>query len=88
MGDQPVARPLLVHKHRKTHTQTLNIYVLSEIQTHGPGFQASEDSALFRPRRNVTVIKNGMEGNTKPALSGRKLDSPGIYRQQKSMQKV
>jgi hypothetical protein len=49
--DQLVARPLPVHKHRKTHTypQTLNIHALSWIRTHGPGFRASEDSASPRP---------------------------------------
>jgi hypothetical protein len=51
MGDQLVARPPPVHKHRKTHahTQTLNIHVLSGIRTHGLGFRASEDSARPRP---------------------------------------
>jgi hypothetical protein len=51
MGDQLVARSLRVHKHRKTHThtQTLNIHALSGIRTHGPGFQATEDSARPRP---------------------------------------
>jgi hypothetical protein len=49
-GDQLVARPLLVHKHRKTHTytQTLNIHALSGIRTHDPGFPESEDSACLR----------------------------------------
>jgi hypothetical protein len=51
MGDQLVARPLTIHKHRKTHThtQTLNIHALSGIRNHGPGFRASEDSARPRP---------------------------------------
>jgi hypothetical protein len=44
-SDQLIARPLPVHKHRKTHTQTLNIHALSVIRTHDPGFRASEDSA-------------------------------------------
>jgi hypothetical protein len=46
-----VARPLPVHKHRKTHihTQKPNIHALSEIWTHDPGFRASEDNACFRP---------------------------------------
>jgi hypothetical protein len=50
-GDKLVARPLPVRKHRKTHThtQTLNIYALSGIQTHGPDFRASEESACLRP---------------------------------------
>jgi hypothetical protein len=46
VGDQLVARPLPVHKHRKTHTQ-INIHALSGIRTHDPGFQASEDSEAF-----------------------------------------
>jgi hypothetical protein len=50
-GDQLVARPLPVHKHRRMHihTQTLNIHALSGIRTHDPGFRASEDSACLRP---------------------------------------
>jgi hypothetical protein len=49
-GDQLVARPLTVHKHRKTHTtQTLNIHALCGIQTHGPGVRASEDNSCLRP---------------------------------------
>jgi hypothetical protein len=50
-GDQLVARPLPVHKHRKTHThtQTPNIHALNEIRTHDPGFRASEDSTCPRP---------------------------------------
>jgi hypothetical protein len=50
-GDQLVARPLPVQKHRKTHihTQTLNIHALSGIRTHDPGFWESEDSACLRP---------------------------------------
>jgi hypothetical protein len=50
MGDQLVARPLPVHKHRKrhTHTQTPNVRALSEIWTHGPGFRASEDCACLK----------------------------------------
>jgi hypothetical protein len=49
-GDQLVARPLPIHKHRKahTHTQTLKIHALCGIQTHDPGFRASEDSACLR----------------------------------------
>jgi hypothetical protein len=49
-GDQLVARPLPVHKHRKTHihTQTLNIHAMSGIQTHDPGFRATEDSVCLR----------------------------------------
>jgi hypothetical protein len=49
--DQLVARPLPIHKHRKmhTHTQTLNIHALSGIQTHGPAFWTSKDSARPRP---------------------------------------
>jgi hypothetical protein len=48
-GDQLVARPLPIHKHRKTdtHTQTLNIHALSGIRASG--FRASEDSACLRP---------------------------------------
>jgi hypothetical protein len=45
-GDQLIARPLPVHKHRNTHT---NIHALSGIQTHNPGFRASEASARLRP---------------------------------------
>jgi hypothetical protein len=63
-GDQLVARPLPVHKHRKTHTdtQTLNIHALSGIRTHDPGFRASEDSACLRPlgyrdRRSYLFMK-------------------------------
>jgi hypothetical protein len=58
MGDQFVARPLLVHEHRKTHThtQTLNIHALSGIRTNGPGFRASEHSARLRPLGYRDVI--------------------------------
>jgi hypothetical protein len=60
-GDQLVARPLPVHKHRKTHTQTqtLNIHALSGIRTHDPGCRASEDSACLRPlgyRDRLTLL--------------------------------
>jgi hypothetical protein len=50
-GDQLVARPLTVHKHRNmhTHTQTPNIHALSVIRTHYPGFRAREDSTCLRP---------------------------------------
>jgi hypothetical protein len=34
---------------KNAHTQTLNIHALSGIRIHGPGFQASEDSARLRP---------------------------------------
>jgi hypothetical protein len=47
MGEQPVARPLPVHKHSKTHTQ--HIHALSGIRNHGPGVRVSEDSSCFRP---------------------------------------
>jgi hypothetical protein len=49
-GDKLVARPLPVHKYRKTHThtQTLNIHALSGIRTHDPGFRASEGSVCLR----------------------------------------
>jgi hypothetical protein len=49
-GDQLVARPLTVHKHRKTHTKTqaLNIHALSGIRTNGPGVRASEESSPLR----------------------------------------
>jgi hypothetical protein len=42
---------LYMYTNRKTHThtQTLNIHALSRIQTHGPGFRASEDCARPRP---------------------------------------
>jgi hypothetical protein len=36
-------------KKMHTHTQTLTIHALNGIRTHGPGFQASEDSARPRP---------------------------------------
>jgi hypothetical protein len=50
-GDQLVARPLPVHKHRKTHTytQTLNTHALIRRRTHDPGFRASEERAFLRP---------------------------------------
>jgi hypothetical protein len=52
-GDQLVARPL--PKHRTTQPQnkrihTPNIHALSEIRTHDPSVQASEDSIFLRPR--------------------------------------
>jgi hypothetical protein len=44
-GDQLVASPLPVHKHKNAQpTQTLNIHALSGIRTHGPGVRASENS--------------------------------------------
>jgi hypothetical protein len=47
MGDQFVARPLPVHKHRKTAhtTPTLTIHALGGIRTHGLGVRTSEDSS-------------------------------------------
>jgi hypothetical protein len=49
-GNQLVARPLHVHKHRITHTtQTLNIRAQNGIRTHRPGVRASEDSSWLRP---------------------------------------
>jgi hypothetical protein len=36
---------LYTNTEKCTHTQTLNIHVLSGIRTHDPGFRASEDSA-------------------------------------------
>jgi hypothetical protein len=49
--DQLVARPLPIHKYRKTHihTQEPNTHALSWIRTHDPSFRASEDSACLRP---------------------------------------
>jgi hypothetical protein len=44
-GDQLVARPLPVHKHR----QTLNIHAPSEIRTNGSSVRASEGSSCLRP---------------------------------------
>jgi hypothetical protein len=66
-GDQLVAKPLPVHKHRKTHihTQTLNIHALSGIRTRDPGFRVREDSAVlgyrdrqfqYNIRRNIFQI--------------------------------
>jgi hypothetical protein len=51
VGDQLVARPLPVHKHRKTHIhiQTLNIHAMSRIRTHDPGFRESEESTCLTP---------------------------------------
>jgi hypothetical protein len=47
MGDQFVARPLPVHKHRKTHTH--HIHARGGIQTHDHSVPVSEDSSCFRP---------------------------------------
>jgi hypothetical protein len=49
-GNQLVARPLPVYKHRKTntYTQTPNVHALSRIRIHDPGFQGSEDSSCLR----------------------------------------
>jgi hypothetical protein len=42
-GDQLVARPLSIHKHKNAHTtQTLNIHAQSGVRTHGPGVRTSE----------------------------------------------
>jgi hypothetical protein len=49
VGDELVARHLPVHKHRKMHTQTLNIHALSGIRTQDLGFRATEDGACLRP---------------------------------------
>jgi hypothetical protein len=53
MGDQVIARPLPVYKHRKTHThtQTPNVYALSGIRTHNPGFR---DSATVTSVHNIS----------------------------------
>jgi hypothetical protein len=52
MGDQPIARPLPIHRttqeHRvNTHRDT---YALSGIRAHDPSVPASEDSSYLRPR--------------------------------------
>jgi hypothetical protein len=54
-GDQIVARPLPVHKHRKNArtTQTLNIHALSGIRTHA-GVLASKDSSCLDRSASVT----------------------------------
>ncbi|PNF33698.1 hypothetical protein B7P43_G11420 [Cryptotermes secundus] len=51
-GDQLVARPLPVHKHKKrTHTNThANIHASSGIRTHDPSVRMGEDSSYLRPR--------------------------------------
>jgi hypothetical protein len=60
-GDQLIARPLPVHKHRKTHihTQTRNIHALSGIRNHDPGFEDSAyllDLLDYRDQQqNITV---------------------------------
>jgi hypothetical protein len=41
--------PLPVHKHRRTHTQIINIHSLYGIRTNDPGFRASEDSTCLIP---------------------------------------
>jgi hypothetical protein len=47
-------------KNRHT-TQTLNIHVLSEIRTHGPGVRVSEDYSCLRPLgyrdRHITLCR-------------------------------
>jgi hypothetical protein len=60
-GDQLVARPLPVHKHRKTHihTQTRNIHALSGIRTNDPSFRASKDSDALDRSVTVTGKYNG-----------------------------
>jgi hypothetical protein len=65
-GDQLVARPLPKHRTTKTenkHTYIPIIHALCGIQTHNPGFRASEDSTSSD--RSATVT--GMFG-----YSGRK----------------
>jgi hypothetical protein len=59
VGDQLVARPLPVHKHRKvnTYTQTLNIHALGGIRTHDPSFQASENSVCLDRSATVTGFR-------------------------------
>jgi hypothetical protein len=48
-GDQLIARPLPMHKHRETHTkQTPYFQALVEIRTHGPSVRASEGSSRLR----------------------------------------
>jgi hypothetical protein len=51
-GDQPVARPLPNHRAIQTQNKrihTPHIHALCGIQTHDPGFRASEDSTWLRP---------------------------------------
>jgi hypothetical protein len=43
---------------KNAHTETLNIHALSRIQTHDPGFRASEDSACLRPLGNRDWLYN------------------------------
>jgi hypothetical protein len=58
-GDQLVARPLAVHKHRNTHTytQTLNIHALSGIRNHDPSVREGEDNSCLRPRGRCDRLK-------------------------------
>jgi hypothetical protein len=51
-GDQLVARTLPVHI--LYTTQTLNIHILSGIQTYGPGVSVSEDTSSLDHSATVT----------------------------------
>jgi hypothetical protein len=46
MGDQPVARPLPINKHRIN----VDIHAFNGIRTHDPGVRAGEDISCLRPR--------------------------------------
>jgi hypothetical protein len=57
-GDLLVARPLPVHKHRKTHTptQTLNIHALSGVRIHIPASERGKTVHALDRSATVTGI--------------------------------
>jgi hypothetical protein len=51
-GDQPVPRPLPVHRTAQTQNKRTEIHASSEIGTHDPGVETGEDVLPLRPRRH------------------------------------
>jgi hypothetical protein len=45
--DQPVARPLPIHKTTQTQNKRTNIHALSGIRTHDPRVRAGEDNSCL-----------------------------------------
>jgi hypothetical protein len=56
-ADQPVARPLPVHRTKtRKNAHNTDIHALSGIRTHDPCFRASEDSPCSGPRGPVVGV--------------------------------
>jgi hypothetical protein len=60
-SDQPVARPLPIHRTIQTQNKHTDIHALSGIRTHNPSVRANEDSSCLRPRRHCDRPEEGVQ---------------------------